>query len=84
MPYFDVVVERSQVQFQVFTIKAKDQKSLEKKLEKLDLNGELSQIDERFDEGEVNSIEYSVSRVSPSKNANQSFASEDLQELVDN
>lgn len=84
MPYFDVVIERTQSQFQVFTIKAKDQKSLEKKLEKLDLDGEFSQIDERFDEGDVDSIEYSVSRVGPSKNKEQSFASEDLQELVDN
>ena len=84
MPYFDVVIERTQSQFQVFTIKAKDQKSLEKKLEKLDLDGEFSQIDERFDEGDVDSIEYSVSRVEPSKNKEQSFASEDLQELVDN
>lgn len=84
MPYFNVVIERSQVQFQTFTIKAKDQKSLEKKLEKLDLNGELSQIDERFDEGEVQEIEYSVSSVRPTKEKPYTWASEDLQELVDN
>lgn len=83
MPHFDVVIERTQTQFQVFTIKATDQKSLERKLEKLDLNGEFSQIDERFDEGDVESIEYSVSRVNPTQNKKQSFASEELQELVD-
>lgn len=79
MPYFEVVVERSQSQFQTFVVEAKDQKALEARLEELD----FSEVDERFDEGEVESIDYTVSRVSPAKKSDETFASDDLQNLID-
>lgn len=83
MPHFNVVIERSQVQFQTFIVEAADQKSLEAKLEQLDTDGEFAQIDDRFDEGEVETIEYSVSSVHPTTTTTETFASEDLQDLID-
>lgn len=83
MPKFDVVITRTQTQSQLFTVQAKNKEELEKKLEELDLEGQLAEIDETFDDGEVESIEYEVFKIKPSKNNSISFASEDLQALLD-
>lgn len=83
MPKFDVVITRTQTQSQIFTVQANNQKELEKQLEQLDSDGQFAEIDEVFDQGEVDSIEYEVFKIKPSKNKNISFASEDLQSLLD-
>lgn len=83
MPKFDVVITRTQTQSQLFTVQANSQKELEQQLEKLDLDGQFAEIDDVFDQGEVDSIEYEVFKIKPSKNKAISFASEELQSLLD-
>jgi hypothetical protein len=78
--YFKVVISRSQIQTQTFTVEASSQADLEKTL--LDLD--FGEIDSCFDEGEVESIEYDVENVCKlSKPRGKTFADEDLQEMLD-
>jgi hypothetical protein len=83
MAFFSVRINRIQTQTQVFTVKADNKADLEKRLQELDEEDGFGDIDERFDEGEVDSIEYSVSEVKPCKKDPSTFADEDLQDLID-
>lgn len=83
MTFFNVRISRIQTQTQVFTVKADNQSDLEKRLEELDIEDGFADIDDRFDEGEVDSIEYSVGEVVPCKKAASTFADDDLQDLID-
>ena len=77
--YFKVNITRTQVQTQTFTVKANNQAGLEKTLSEFD----FGHIDSRFDEGEVDSIEYDVVGVCKvSKPRGKTFADEDLQEML--
>lgn len=77
--FFKVAISRSQIQTQTFTVEAKSQAELEKALLELD----FGDIDYRFDEGEVESIEYDVDNVCKIKKPiGKSFADEDLQEML--
>lgn len=81
MPNFKVQVTRTQVQTVEFCLEASNKKALEDKLNEID----FGDIDERFDEGEVVSIDYEVDeieKISPS-DAFSNFASEELKELID-
>ena len=79
MPFFEVSVTRTQLQSELFTVEAKNKEELKKILERIDFGC----IDVRFDEGEVESIEYEVNSVKEvEKPSGQSFADEDLQELI--
>ena len=78
--FFNVVISRNQIQTQTFTVEATSQSELEKVLLELD----LAHIDSSFDEGEVDSIEYSVDRVEEvAKPVDVSFASDELQYMLD-
>ena len=83
MSFFNVVISRTQTQTQVFTVEADNQVDLEKRLEELEIENDFAEIDERFDEAEVDSIEYSVFNVKPCKKKPSTFADEDLQDLID-
>ncbi len=79
MPFFQVSVTRHQLQSEEFTVKAENKEALQKILERIDFGC----IDERFDQGEVQSIDYEVNSVKEvEKPSSQSFADEDLQELI--
>lgn len=78
MPNFSVSVTRTQAQSVNFVVKATDQKDLERQLEELD----FSQIDSSFDDGEVEYIEYDVNEVQPATRNPESFADEELQEML--
>ena len=80
MKNFKVHVQRTQVQSEVFYIKAESQSDLEKKLDEID----FGEIDSCFDEGEVDSIDYEVLETKPCRLIPLSFASEHLQECLDN
>lgn len=80
MPNFKVHVQRIQVQSQVFYVKADSKKQLEKKL----LDVSFDEMDNVFDEGEVDSIEYDVVETKPCDSLYSTFASEELQEQLDN
>lgn len=80
MKKFKVHVQRTQVQSQVFYVKAESRDELDKKLEEID----FGEMDDRFDEGEVDSIEYDVASIEPCKEEGHTFADEDLQECLDN
>lgn len=56
MKIFRVIVQRTQIQSHTFVVSAKNQSELEKKLDEID----FGEMDEVFDEGEVDSIEYDV------------------------
>jgi hypothetical protein len=76
MSQFRVNVQRTQVQTQTFVVKCDNQSDLEKKLKEFD----FGQLDVRFDEGEVDSICYEVTKVEPCT----SVFIDDLQEYLDN
>lgn len=78
MPNFSVSVTRSQAQTVSFVVTADNKADLEKQLEELD----FSEIDARFDEGEVEYIEYDVNKIVPTKHKPSSFEDEELQELL--
>jgi hypothetical protein len=81
MPEFKFQVTRTQIQTVEFCVEAASKKSLEDKLNNID----FGEIDERFDEGEVVSIDYDVEeieKISPA-DAFSNFASEELKELID-
>lgn len=80
MKTFKVNVQRSQIQTQTFVVKAVSKADLEKKLAELD----FGEMDDRFDEGEVDSIEYDVASIEPCKVYGLTFADEDLQDCLDN
>jgi DNA-dependent RNA polymerase auxiliary subunit epsilon len=81
MPFFKVNVSRSQVQTQTFTVEASSKSDLRNALEQLDFD--FGFIDERFDEAEVDSIDYEVGNIEKvAKPDDTSFADEDLQELL--
>jgi len=82
MKKFKVHVQRTQVQSQVFYVKAEGRDELEKKLEEID----FGDMDSLFDEGEVDSIDYEVVETEPCNKGPgvSSFADEDLQEMLDN
>lgn len=75
MKTFTVVVQRYQTQTATFTVKAKSEDELKEKLAEID----FGQIDHCFDEGEVESIEYEATSVTPTKN---STIDEELQDLL--
>ena len=77
--FFLVKISRIQTQTQFFTVKADNKADLERRLQELN----FGEIDERFDEGEVHSIEYSVLDVKTCKKDSSTFADEDLQDLID-
>jgi hypothetical protein len=81
--FFRVRISRIQTQTQFFTVKANNKADLEKRLQELDDEDGFGDIDERFDEGEVDSIEYSVLDVKICKKESSTFADEDLQDLID-
>ena len=83
MAFFRVRISRIQTQTQVFTVKADNKVDLENRLQELDNEDGFGDIDERFDEGEVDSIEYSVLDVKICKKDSSTFADEDLQDLID-
>jgi hypothetical protein len=83
MALFHVKINRIQTQTQFFTVKADNKADLEKRLQEIDEEGGFGDIDERFDEGEVDDIEYSVRAVEPCKKDPSTFADEDLQDLID-
>jgi len=78
MPFFTVSVTRSQNQSTTFTVEADNKKDLENKLNEID----FGEIDHRFDEAEVDSIDYTVNFVSACKEKTATFADEDLQDLL--
>lgn len=78
MPNFSVSVTRSQAQTVSFIVTADNKADLEKQLEELD----FSELDSRFDEGEVEYIEYDVNKIRPTKDNPTSFEDEELQELL--
>lgn len=79
MKTFKVNVQRSQIQTQMFVVKAVSKADLKKKLAELD----FGEMDDRFDEGEVDSIEYDVASIEPCKEEGDTFADEDLQGCLD-
>lgn len=79
MRTYKVAVMRVQTQVVEFTVKAASEKELKSQLDSVD----FSEIDHRFDEGEVDSIEYEVSRVEKTTSGEPSFADDDLQDLLD-
>lgn len=81
MPEFKIQVIRTQIQTVEFCVEAASKKVLEDKLNNID----FGEIDERFDEGEVVSIDYEVEeieKIAPA-DAFSNFASEELKELID-
>jgi hypothetical protein len=76
--FFRVRISRTQTQTQFFAVKADDKADLERRLQELD----FGDIDGRFDEGEVDSIEYSVLDVKPCEKDSSTFADEALQNLI--
>lgn len=80
MKTFKVHVQRIQVQSQVFYVTASSREELEKKLQ----NVSFDEMDNVFDEGEVDSIEYDIVDTSPCDSLYSTFASEELQEQLDN
>jgi hypothetical protein len=80
MPNFKVHVQRIQVQSQVFYVKADSKEQLDRKL----LDVSFDEMDDRFDEGEVDSIEYDIVETNPCESCTSTFASEELQEQLDN
>ena len=80
MPFFQVSVTRHQLHSEEFTVEAKNKEELQKILEGIDFES----IDDRFDDGEVHTIDYKVNSVKEVEQpSGQSFADEDLQELLD-
>lgn len=80
MKTFKVHVQRIQVQSQVFYVTASSREELEKKLQDVSFD----EMDNVFDEGEVDSIEYDIVDTSPCKSGPSTFASEELQAQLDN
>lgn len=78
MPNFTVTASRTQVQSVTFTISAKSKSELVRKLNLI----KLSDLDDRFDEGHVDSIDYEIGTVCSSKNKPTTFADEELQGLL--
>lgn len=78
MKKFKVHVQRTQIQSQVFYIRADSQEELERKLDEFD----FGKIDHVFDEGEVDSIDYEVIETKPCKLIHPTFGSEDLQQCL--
>lgn len=79
MKSYEVTIRRHQTQSVTFTVKSDNEKALRDKLEEID----LGEIDGRFDEGEVESIEYETTEINRVKGSEASFADEDLQDLLD-
>jgi hypothetical protein len=80
MPKFKVHAQRTQVQSQVFYVTAASREELEKKLQDVSFD----EMDNVFDEGEVDSIDYEVVETCPCKSGPSTFASEELQEQLNN
>lgn len=81
MPKFSVGIIRTQVQSENFVVEATDIVHLTNLLKELDNDGAFGKIDSVFDGGEVESIEYEVTRISPC--ADKLNINSDLQELLD-
>lgn len=79
MKTYKVVVSRTQIQTVEFVVQAENSSLLKSKLEEID----FGEIDHRFEEGEIESIDYEVRKIFVSKKPlPSSFADEDLQELI--
>jgi hypothetical protein len=78
MPLFTVKVTRYQTQSETFVLNAKNKEELEIKLNDFD----FGEIDHRFDEAEVDSIEYEINDAKPCANQTTRFADEELQQLI--
>jgi hypothetical protein len=77
--FFKVAITRTQIQTQVFHVEASSRTDLKKTLEELDFD----HIDERFDEAEVQCIDYEVGNINKiDKPFSKSFADEDLQLML--
>lgn len=81
MPKFIISMERTQIQSENFVVEASDLVHLTNLLKELDNDGVFGRIDDAFDGGEVESIEYEVTGVVPC--ADESDLSINLQKLLD-
>lgn len=81
MPKFSIGMVRTQVQSESFVVEASDIVHLTNLLKELDNDGAFGKIDTVFDGGEVESIEYEVTCISPC--LDELDITEDLQELLD-
>jgi len=78
MPNFAVNVTRTQTQSVNFTVTAKSKADLVKQLNLI----EFSDLDDRFDSGHVDSIDYEIGTVRTSKDKPTTFADEELQAIL--
>ena len=80
MTKFIISLERTQIQSKSFVVEAYDLLYLTNLLKELDNDGVFGRIDDAFDSGEVESIEYEVTGINPC--AEESDLSVNLQKLL--
>lgn len=87
MPKFTISMERTQIQSETFIVEASDLVHLTNLLKELENDGAFGRIDDAFDGGEVESIEYEVTGINPCAEIVSKFSyppiSVNLQKLLD-